>query len=82
MNNNKQINKQFKSLPNNIELHIFEYNVEHRIKMKSVFEIIKKPKNICYICNKIKFSPYSYLLELYICSPKCLLLFDIPCCKL
>ena len=80
--NNKQNNKQLKSLPNNIELHIFEYNIQHRIKMKSVFEIIKKPKNTCYICNKIKFSPYSYLLELYICSPKCLLLFDVPCCKL
>jgi len=59
-------------LPYEIIIQIFEYNPEHREKMRWVLEDIRNPQ-YCYVCEKL-IMKYIYSLrrsDIICCSYKC-----------
>ena len=69
-----------KSLPDELQGLISEYNVEHRQKMKNVFSELTEYKASTLICEgceigKIGITLYSLSAYNFICSKKCLINF-------
>ena len=66
----------FDRLPKELQLLIYEFNADHRSKMRkvlAVFKIYKPYRLTCENCNitKIGHVLYSYSYEEFICSEKC-----------
>jgi hypothetical protein len=64
-------------LPKDLQMIIWEYNVEHRPKMKETFDEIRycdSYKYLCFICNSMKIGKYNFtngLTDRKICSKRC-----------
>ena len=70
--------QRIESLPKEIQLLIYEYNVEHRQKMFPILKLFKQYKpyrKTCEYCNVTKIAlvlySYSRYCDEYICSRKC-----------